>query len=118
MFLDELEDEVTGSSECDVVGHAPWHAGMQDGNELAFGVEDGCARVAFGGKAAVLRAEVEDRDLPGITPELVTRISNSEKRPKVRSVDCPTLATMRLTSPFLSKGEGLATLRHRHSLTA
>lgn len=57
-FLDELDNIVTWSSECDIVGHAPWHAGMQDGDELAFGIEDGCARVAFSGKVAVLLAEV------------------------------------------------------------
>ncbi len=57
-FLDELDDEVTGGSKRDVIGHAPRHAGMQDGNELAFDVEDGCTRVAFAGKAAVLLAEV------------------------------------------------------------
>ena len=48
---------------------------MQDGDELALGVEDGRARVAFAGKVAVFHAEVEDRDLPGIVPELVARIS-------------------------------------------
>lgn len=74
-FLDELDDVVTRSSERDVVGHASWHAGMQDGDELAFGVEDGGARVAFAGKVAVLLAEVKYRDLPGIVLELVTRIS-------------------------------------------
>jgi len=73
VFFDELDDVVTRSSECDVVGH--WHAGMQDGDELAFGVEDGCARIAFAGKVAELLAEVEDGDLPGVVLELVTSIS-------------------------------------------
>jgi hypothetical protein len=31
---------------------------MQDGNKLASGVEDGCTRVAFARKVAVLLAEV------------------------------------------------------------
>jgi len=72
-FLYELDDVVTRSSERDMVGH--WHAGMQDGDELAFGVEDGCARVAFAGKVAVLLAEVENGDLPGVRLELATGIS-------------------------------------------
>lgn len=74
-FLDELDDVVTRSSERDVVGHSPWHAGMQDSDELAFGVEDCGARVAFAGKVAVFLAEVKYRDLPRIVLELVTCIS-------------------------------------------
>lgn len=72
VFLDKLDDVVSGGSKRDVVGHA--HAGMQDGDELALGIEDGCARVALAGKVTVLLAEIEDRDLPGFVPELVTRI--------------------------------------------
>ena len=71
VFLDKLDDVVTRGSERDVVRHA----GMQDGNELAFSVEDGCARVAFSRKVAMLLAEVEDCDLPGIMFKLVTCIS-------------------------------------------
>ncbi len=80
-FLDELDDEVTWGSKRDVVGHAPRHAGMQDGNELAFDVKMAAPESPLPEKRAVLLAEVEDRDLPGTVLERVTRIaSNSEKR--------------------------------------
>ena len=52
---------MTEGSESDVVGHS----GMQEGDQLAFSIENGCARVTFAGEVAVLLAEVEDCNLPG-----------------------------------------------------
>lgn len=66
VFLDEFDNVVTRGSKGDVVGHSSGHSGMQESDQLAFSVENGCARVTFAGEVAALLAIVEDRDLPGI----------------------------------------------------
>lgn len=73
-FLDDLDDVVSGSAKSDMVGHPPGHAGMQEGDQLAFCVEDSCARVTMAREVAMLLVEVEDGDLPGIALEFITGI--------------------------------------------
>ena len=74
--LDEVNDVVSRSAEGNVVGHATRHARVQDGDELALGVENSRARVTFILKVAVLPAAiVEDGDLPGLAHKIATSVS-------------------------------------------
>ncbi len=75
VFDDELDNVVSRSTECDVVGHAPGHSGVQKGDHLPLRVENTGARVAFGREVAKPLVEVEDSDLPGILLELIARVS-------------------------------------------
>ena len=73
--LDEVDNVVSRSAEGNVVGHATTHARVQDGDELALGVENSRARVTFIRKVAVFPAAiVEDGDLPGLAREIATGV--------------------------------------------
>lgn len=74
VFLDEIDDVVAGGSKRDMIGHAPWHSRMQDGDDLAFSVEYGCPRVTFAREVAGLLVKVEDRDLPRLLVKLTAGI--------------------------------------------
>src|SRR6201999_1246354 len=54
--------------------HSLGHARMQQGDDLAFGVEDDRARIAVVREVAALLVVVEDGDLPGVVPELVAMV--------------------------------------------
>jgi len=58
---------------------------MQDCDELAPSIEDGCDRVAFARKFTMLLAEIEGCDLPEIVLELITL---SHMRMEFHYLDC------------------------------
>ena len=75
LFLDDLVDVVTRSSERDMVGHSAGHSGVQEGDQLALRVEDSCARVALCREITMLPApEVKNRDFPGLALEIPTGV--------------------------------------------
>ena len=74
MFLDLIEDKVTRRAIRDVVVQSLGHARMQQGDDLAFGVEDDGPRVAVVREVAPLLVVVEDGDLPGVVLEFVAMV--------------------------------------------
>ncbi len=74
MFLDLIEDKVTRRAIRDVAVQSLGHARMQQGDDLAFGVEDDGPRVAVVREVAAPLVVVEDGDLPGVVLEFVAMV--------------------------------------------
>ena len=75
VFNDELNNVMSRSTKCDVVGHAPGHSRVQKGNHLSLCIKNAGARVTIKREVAKPLVEVEDSNLPGFLLELVARVS-------------------------------------------
>ena len=74
VFLDLIEDKVARRAIRDIAVQFLVHTRMQQGDDLAFSVEDDGPRVTVAREVATLLVVVEDGDLPGVALEFVTMV--------------------------------------------
>ena len=74
VFLDLIEDKVARRAIRDIAVQFLVHTRMQQGDDLAFSVEDDGPRVTVAREVAALLVVVEDGDLPGVALEFVTMV--------------------------------------------